>query len=93
MARHTRETCIRAGLIEGYDHSCRRCKRKGTPHVERHPDNEERRCPRCGMRLWMTAIPRPMRFHDLRHYPEPQIIPRERMVRPRGRLDEAVDAG
>jgi integrase len=67
MARHTREICIRAGLIEGYDHSCRRCKRKGTPHVERHPDSEERRCPSCGMRLWVTAIPRPMRFHDLRH--------------------------
>src|SRR5512138_671536 len=67
MARHTRAICIRAGLLEGYDHHCRRCKRNGTPHLERHPDDKERRCPECGSRLWVTAVPRPMRFHDLRH--------------------------
>jgi integrase len=51
MARHTRAICIRAGIVEGFDHSCRRCKRKGTPHVERHPDDGERRCPACDSRL------------------------------------------
>jgi integrase len=25
-----------------------------------------RRCPKCNMKLWPKAIPRPMRFHDLR---------------------------
>ncbi|WP_426754769.1 tyrosine-type recombinase/integrase [Myxococcus sp. Y35] len=24
-------------------------------------------CPRCGMKLWSRALPRPLRFHDLRH--------------------------
>ena len=24
-------------------------------------------CPACGMKLWPKALPRPMRFHDLRH--------------------------
>ncbi len=57
----------RAGLVLGYEHVCRRCKARGTPHVERHQDAEERRCPACGMRLWPKALPRPMRFHDLRH--------------------------
>ncbi len=59
----------RAGIVVRYDHSCRRCKRKGTPHVESHQDKERRRCPRpgCGMILWCKAIPRPVRFHDLRH--------------------------
>src|SRR5438105_6709354 len=27
-----------AGLVERYDHSCRRCKSRGTPHVEKHED-------------------------------------------------------
>ena len=55
------------GLVLGYDHTCRRCKAAGTPHVERHPDDALRICPACGMKLWPKAIPRPMRFHDLRH--------------------------
>ncbi len=58
----------RAGIVLGYDHVCRRCKARHEPtHTERHLDAVERRCPRCGMRLWPKALPRPMRFHDLRH--------------------------
>jgi integrase len=58
----------RAGLVNGYNFICRRCKaRKATPHSWKHSDPEERRCPTCSMRLWPKAIPRPMRFHDLRH--------------------------
>src|SRR5204862_3476588 len=36
-------------------------------HVEKHEDADVRRCPTCGAKLWPKAIPRPMRFHDLRH--------------------------
>jgi integrase len=67
MADLTRRICIRAGFVEGYDHSCRRCKSKGAPDVERHPDDADRVCPECGARLWVTPVPRPMRFHDTRH--------------------------
>ncbi len=58
----------RAGLVEGYEHICRRCKASGRlPCAERHGDSELRTCRTCGMKLWPRAIPRPMRFHDLRH--------------------------
>ena len=56
-----------AGLVERYEHSCRRCKSHGTPHIEKHADAALRRCPTCNAKLWLKAIPRPMRFHDLRH--------------------------
>ena len=62
-----RASLNRAGLVLGYDHTCRRCKTRGTSHVERHQDPVERRCPRCRMALWPVPVPRPMRFHDLRH--------------------------
>jgi integrase len=62
-----RHALARAGLVLGYEHVCRRCKARGTPHAEQHLDAVERRCPACGMRLWPKALPRPMRFHDLRH--------------------------
>ena len=68
MAVLTRRILARAGIVEGYDHVCRRCKAKGREdHTERFPDATERRCKRCKMRLWPKAIPRPMRFHDTRH--------------------------
>jgi len=58
----------RAGLVEGYEHICRRCKAAGRlPCTERQGDSELRTCRTCGMKLWPRAIPRPMRFHDLRH--------------------------
>jgi len=53
----------RAGLVAGYVHVCRR-KRCG--HREETKDRDLRRCPKCNMKLWRKAIPRPMRFHDLR---------------------------
>ena len=68
MSRLTQVICKHAGLVEGYDHICRRCKAKGEDqHTWRVPDEMERACPTCGMRLWVRAIPRPMRFHDTRH--------------------------
>lgn len=62
-----RTALARAGLVDHWVHSCRRCKKRGTPHVERHPDGELRQCPSCNMKLWPVAKVRPMRFHDLRH--------------------------
>src|SRR5438445_3508202 len=72
-----RTALARAGLVEGYEHVCRWCG-----HNERHAENEQRYCAKClkrtngtgkllaqprGRALWPKAIPRPMRFHDLRH--------------------------
>lgn len=67
LGKRLRSAVGRAGIVSGYLHSCRRCKRAGTPHEERHPDNERRRCPRCGMMLWAKAIPKRLRLHDTRH--------------------------
>src|SRR5262249_7532355 len=42
----------RAGLVEGYEHICRRCKAAGRlPCTERHGDPELRTCRTCGMKL------------------------------------------
>jgi integrase len=72
-----RTALARAGITAGFDHRCRWCR-----HKEQHQDNEQRYCPNClkrtnctgkllaqprGRALWPKAIPRPMRFHDLRH--------------------------
>jgi integrase len=73
----------KAGIVSGYEHSCRRCghaRRAGgtgggaraapskfKPHAETHPDDAPRRCPNCDMKLWAEGIPRMRRFHDLRH--------------------------
>src|SRR5207245_8024809 len=62
-----RTALARAGLVDYWVHTCRRYKRRGEPHSERHADGELRPCPRCAMKLWPTAKVRPMRFHDLRH--------------------------
>jgi len=63
-----RTALARAGMVEGYEHVCRRCKARGrSGHTTRHPDSALRRCGQCGMKLWPRALPRRMRFHDLRH--------------------------
>ncbi len=61
-----RRAMARAGLVERWEHVCRRCKRRGSPHVEQHADAAPRNCPVCDMRLWPRAIVRKVRFHDLR---------------------------
>ncbi len=53
----------RAGLVRGYLHVCRR---KGCGREEQAADSEPRQCPSCKMKLWPKALPRPLRFHDLR---------------------------
>ena len=62
-----RRAMARAGLVTHYEHVCRRCKHEGRPHMEKHDDAELRRCSVCGMKMWPRAIPRHLRFHDLRH--------------------------
>ncbi len=54
----------RAGVVLGYRHVCRR---KGCGHLEAASDAARRKCPRDGRALWVKPLPRPLRFHDLRH--------------------------
>ncbi|MBI1946364.1 MAG: site-specific integrase [Deltaproteobacteria bacterium] len=53
----------RAGVVDGYDHVCRK---RGCGHVERATDAEQRLCPTHAMKLWPKPIPKQIRFHDLR---------------------------
>src|SRR5713226_3888869 len=62
-----RRALVRAGLVDGWEHVCRRCKAHGNPYSELTADPAERRCPNCKMKLWPRALPRRIRFHDLRH--------------------------
>jgi integrase len=62
---HTlRRALGRAGVVEGYRHVCRR---QGCGHTEPAQDQEQRRCPKDGRKLWVKPVVRPIRFHDLRH--------------------------
>jgi integrase len=68
LGERLRRALGRAGIVTGYLHSCRRCKRGQKPQpAEEHPDNARRRCPRCGMVLWAKPLPKRLRVHDLRH--------------------------
>ena len=63
-----RTAAKRAGIVDGWDHICRRCKaQKREPHTYRFPDAVRRACDSCGMKLWPSAIPRGINFHSLRH--------------------------
>ncbi len=57
----------RAGIVQHYLHSCRRCKARKKAHEEKHQGQELRTCPKCSMKMWIKAVPLHMRFHDLRH--------------------------
>ena len=67
LGKRLRSALSRSGIVEGYLHLCRRCKRRGTPHEEKHVDCERRHCPKCKMLLWARALPRRFRLHDTRH--------------------------
>ncbi len=54
----------RAGVVDGYRHICRR---KGCGFEETRLAASEDRCPCCKMRLWVSPVPRRLRFYDLRH--------------------------
>ena len=59
-----RHALARAELVTGFEH---RCRRHHCGFREAHGDAAPRDCPTCGMRLWPVPLPRPLRFHDLRH--------------------------
>jgi len=67
LGKRLRSALNRAGIVDGYVHVCRRCKRNGASQEEKHQDCERRRCPACGMLLWAKPIPRRFRLHDTRH--------------------------
>jgi integrase len=54
----------RAGVVKGYQH---RCRRHGCGYSADSSSKEPGRCPRCDFVLYARAIPRHVRFHDLRH--------------------------
>jgi integrase len=60
-----------AGLVVGYQLSCRKCIAAGVakrPEVVAVRPPTASVCPVCKkQKLWVTPLPRPMRFHDLRH--------------------------
>ena len=65
-----RRALSRAGFVVGYEFVCRRCKAAGRPgHTtsSRKLPEGSPACAACGMKLWPRALPKPMRFHDLRH--------------------------
>jgi integrase len=59
-----RRALRRAGLVSGYRHKCRK---QGCGYVVAATDGGIRTCPRHDHKLWVTAVVRPIRFHDLRH--------------------------
>lgn len=61
LASRVRTTLVKAGLIEGWNHKCRRCMT-----ATRHPDNAKRRCPVCDMTLWRSAVHPKYTLKDLR---------------------------
>ena len=87
--RVLRAALVRAGLVEGWEHVCRRCKANGTPHTERHADSTLRRCDVCGMKMWPRAMPRQMRFHCLEAFNGNLAAPSEG-GRPPGAADPAA---
>jgi len=70
LSRHTpleevlRRALAHAGIVEGWEHVCRK---PGCGHATLAADDQLRRCPRHGMKLWPKAKVRQIRFHDLRH--------------------------
>jgi integrase len=67
MEKVWRRVLVRADIVIGYRHTCRSCAAKKLPSQHEFPDGEQRRCPTCNTRMWPAGIPRPMRFHDVRH--------------------------
>lgn len=64
-AKILRNAMVRAGLVEGWDHRCRKTGCSG--EAPKQPDEQQRKCPRCQRIMWAHPIVRQVRFHDLRH--------------------------
>jgi integrase len=73
LVDHLRRALAKAGVVTGYRHTCRRCKARaraeesGLEFEWMHTGGDQRHCPHCKMKLWIKAIPKPLRFYDLRH--------------------------
>lgn len=63
-----RTAMVRAGLVEGWLHRCRskKCRAEGLVE-QRHPDEQQRKCPRCNWIMVVVPVVRQVRFHDIRH--------------------------
>lgn len=64
-AKIVRRAMVRAGMVEGWNHTCRKKGCKG--ELLNQPDMQHRRCPVCTWLLHPRAVVRQVRFHDLRH--------------------------
>lgn len=64
-AKILRNAMVRAGLVEGWDHKCRKPDCKGEQLNQR--DEQQRLCPVCARIMWAHPKVRQVRFHDLRH--------------------------
>jgi integrase len=62
-SRMVKAAMVRAGLVEGWEHVCRR----GCDEKQVARDEQQRRCSKCHAILWPKPIVRGVRFHDLRH--------------------------
>jgi hypothetical protein len=62
-SRMVKAAMVRAGLVEGWQHVCRR----GCDEKQIARDEQQRRCSKCNAILWPKPIVRNVRFHDLRH--------------------------
>jgi integrase len=73
LVDHLRRAVAKAGLVTGFQHTCRRCKASATrtgealPFTWLHLDDGQRDCAACGMKLWIKPLARQLRFYDLRH--------------------------
>ena len=61
LHERVRSAIKRAGLLVGYEQTCRRCAIRSTA-----PTNAPARCVQCGCCLWVEPMPRPLTFLDLR---------------------------
>lgn len=65
LAQILRNALGAAGVVTGYRYICRR---RGCRHAETRPEKLlQEDCPACGFRLWVSPIPKHLRFYDLRH--------------------------
>ena len=60
-----RTAMVRAGLVEAWDHKCRKPGCSGV--MLRQKEEQQRLCPNCQRTLWPHPVVRNVRFHDLRH--------------------------
>jgi hypothetical protein len=71
LAGVLRAALRKARIVTGYVHKCRRkgCGWREETGVreEEAARGEPRKCPKCGMKLWVVGKVLPFRFHDTRH--------------------------